>query len=289
MRWIRFWQRRKRSEDFVEELDAYLVHEIDDNLARGMTPNEARHAALRKFGNRTVIKEEIHLMNSVNSLESVWQDLRYASRMLRAKPAFTAVAVLSLALGIGANLALFQLVDALLLRSLPVKAPQQLITLVDHSGHFSDPPNGYTYPQWEEIRANHKPFTEVLAWGTTHFNMAKSGDVRNVDAIFVSGSFFQTLGVSALMGRIFTPADDHRGCGIAGAVIGYGFWQQEYGGSWPRYQSEWASVSDHRSHSAGILRDRSRQTVRCGRSALLTARFSAMAASWTAAMSGGSV
>lgn len=235
MRWRRFWQRRKRSEDFAAELDAYLAHETDDNLARGMTPDEARLAALRKFGNRTVIKEEIHLMNSVNSLESVWLDLRYAFRQLRLKPAFTVVAVLSLALGIGANAALFQLLDALLLRSLPVKAPQQLarISLVEHSGgrdgHFVDEPNDFSYPQWEHIRANHAPFTDVLAWGTTHFNLARSGEVRNADAIFVSGSFFQMLGVSAHIGRVFTPADDHRGCGAAGAVISYGFWQRECG------------------------------------------------------------
>jgi len=167
-------------------------------------------------------------------LESLWQDFRYAARLLRAKPTFTAIAVLSLALGIGANVALFQLVDALLLRSLPVKAPQQLVTFADHSsrtGHFSDDPNDFTYPQWEQIRASHKPFTDVLAWGTTHFNLAKSGDVRNADAIFVSGNFFQALGVTALIGRTFTPADDHRGCGAAGAVISYGFWQREYGGN----------------------------------------------------------
>lgn len=93
-------------------------------------------------------------MNSVRIVESMWQDLRYAVRQMRAHPAFTVVAVLYLALGIGANAALFQLLDALLLRSLPVKAPQQLITLVDHSGrtgHFSDPPNGFTYPQWENF------------------------------------------------------------------------------------------------------------------------------------------
>lgn len=170
----------------------------------------------------------------IRPIESIWHDVRYAARLMRSKPAFTTVAMLSLALGIGANVALFQLVDALLLRSLPVKAPQQLVTLTDHSsrtGHFADDPNDFTYPQWEQIRANHEPFTDVLAWGATHFNLSRSGDVRNADAIFVSGSFFQTLGVSPLIGRTFTPADDHRGCGSPGAVISYGFWQREYGGN----------------------------------------------------------
>lgn len=172
----------------------------------------------------------------VRTLEGFNQDLRHATRMLRAKPAFTGVAVLSLALGIGANAALFQLLNALLLRSLPVNAPQELVNISlagesGRNGHFEDSPNDFTYPQWEQIQSHHEPFTNVLAWGTTHFNLSRSGEVRNVDAMFVSGTFFQTLGVPALVGRTFTPSDDYRGCGAAGAVLSYGFWQREYGGT----------------------------------------------------------
>lgn len=172
----------------------------------------------------------------IRALEGVGQDLRHAVRILRAKPGFTAVAVLSLALGIGANAALFQLLNALLLRSLPVRAPQELVNISlagesGRNGHFEDSPNDFTYPQWEQIQLHHEPFTNVLAWGPTHFNLARSGEVRNVDAMFVSGTFFQTMGVPALIGRTFTPGDDHRGCGSAGAVISYGFWQREFGGT----------------------------------------------------------
>jgi hypothetical protein len=129
MSWKRFFKRRRRDYDFASELAAYLAHETDDNIARGMDPQQARDAALRKLGNRTLLQEEIHRMNSLGFIESIWQDLKYGVRMLRANPAFTVVAVISLALGIGANAALFQLVDAVMLRSLPVKAPEQLVRI----------------------------------------------------------------------------------------------------------------------------------------------------------------
>src|SRR5690348_8075381 len=129
MNWKRFFERKRRDGDFADELRAYLEQESADNIARGMDHREARETALRKLGNVTKLREEIHHMNSLGWIESVWQDLRYGARNLRANPGFTVVAVLSLALGIGANAALFQLIDAVMLRSLPVKAPEQLVRI----------------------------------------------------------------------------------------------------------------------------------------------------------------
>jgi predicted permease len=174
-------------------------------------------------------------MNSLGWLESVWQDLRYGARNLRANPAFTFVALLSLALGIGANAALFQLIDAVMLRSLPVKAPEQLVRIKvpDHSnrnGNFWDQPNDITEPQWEFLRAHHAPFQDVFAWARTRFNLAESGPVHFVHGIYVSGDFFHGLGVPAVIGRTITVADDHKGCGPS-AVLSYSFWQQHFGGS----------------------------------------------------------
>src|SRR4029079_4634492 len=111
------------------ELEAYLAQEIDDNLARGMTPDLARTAARRKLGNPTLIREEIYAMNSLGFVETLWQDLRYGARLLRRNPTFAAVAILTLALGTGANTAIFQLVDAVRLRVLPVDRPEQLADL----------------------------------------------------------------------------------------------------------------------------------------------------------------
>ncbi len=235
MRWRRFLERKRRDRDFVQELEAYLAHEIDRNIAGGRNAQEARDAAFRKLGNRTLLQEEIHKMNSLGFIESIWQDLRYGARMLRANPGFTAVAVISLALGIGANAALFQLIDAVLLKSLPVKAPEQLVRigLPPHSnqnGNFWDQPNDITEPQWDFIRANHAPFEDVFAWGRSQFNISESGAARFVHGIYVSGDFFRTLGVPASIGRAMGPADDRPGCGTSAAVVSYGFWQRELGG-----------------------------------------------------------
>src|SRR5215211_8885210 len=123
----RFFRRRYWDDERARELDAYLAQEIDDNLARGMTPDQARIAARRRLGNTTRIREEIYTMNSLGFLETLWQDLRYGLRILRRNPTFAVVAILTLALGTGANTAIFQLVDAVRLRTLPVEHPEELV------------------------------------------------------------------------------------------------------------------------------------------------------------------
>jgi putative ABC transport system permease protein len=168
-------------------------------------------------------------------MNSLWQDLRYGARMLRQSPGFTVVAVLSLALGIGANTAIFQLLDAVRLKSLPISAPQQLVEvrLVDMTaarGNFSSTYFSVTNPIWEELRDQQQVFTGVSAWGASAFNLALGGEVRPARGLYVSGDFFNVLGVTAVMGRVFTASDDQRGCGQPGAVISHSFWQREYGG-----------------------------------------------------------
>src|SRR5262245_2013177 len=123
----RFLNRSRWDDERARELDAYLTIETDENIARGMTPREARLAAERKLGNRTLIREEIYQMNTISVLDNAWRDLRYGARLLRLNPSFAIIAVLSLALGVGANTAIFQLLDAVRLRTLPVTDPQQLV------------------------------------------------------------------------------------------------------------------------------------------------------------------
>src|SRR3982751_5584871 len=130
------------------------------------------------------------------------QDLRYGTRVLLKNPSFTIVAVLSLALGIGANTAIFQLLDAVRLKKLPVKAPQQLAEiriedLEGARGNFNSPYNAVTNPIWEQIRDYQQSFSNVAAWGKQSFNLSQGGEVRNAKALWVSGDFFNTLGVSA--------------------------------------------------------------------------------------------
>ncbi len=256
MGWKRYFDRKRRDDDFASELEAYVAHEVDNNIARGMDSQRARDAALRKLGNRTLLQEEIYKMNSLGFVENIWQDLRYGARMLRTNPGFTAVAVLSLALGIGANAALFQLIDAVLLKSLPVKAPEQLVRIepLSGSGHWGDVnyrPNDLTNPQWEFLRSSHGPFQNLLAWGRNDFNISEAGAIRLAKGLYVSGDFFAGLGVPALIGRTIGPEDDRRGCGTSAAVISYSFWQREFGGS-PSILSRTISLDGHRFPIIGV-------------------------------------
>lgn len=161
-------------------------------------------------------------------------DLTFALRMLRKNPGFTIVAVLSLALGIGANTAIFQLLDVVRLKTLPVKAPQELaeIRIADLTGirgSFSTRYNAVTNPIWEQLRDRQQGFSGLAAWGTGTFNLAQGGETRPAKALWVSGDFFNVLGVPPMLGRVFAPSDDQRGCGAPGVVISHAFWQREYG------------------------------------------------------------
>ncbi len=221
----------------AREIDAHLEMEAHENIARGMPAADARAAAQRKFGNVTLVREEIFYMNSLGTLETLWQDVKFAARLLRRNPAFTAAAILSLALGIGANAALFELLNSVRLRTLPVKNPQELAhVMIDHrdgaTGDFTSRYPEITNPQWELVRDRQQGFSGILAWSPRRMNLAPRGEVRNIEGLFVSGEFFGVLGTEPYMGRLFTPADDHRGCGSSsGVVLSYAFWQRELGGA----------------------------------------------------------
>ena len=168
-------------------------------------------------------------------LDTMRSDFRHALRLLRLNPGFASVALLSLALGIGANTAIFQLLDAVLLRMLPVQNPQELIEVrVDskhgRSGSFVNGHAQLTTAQWEALRDRQQVFSGLFAWAPDNFNLSPFGEVRNSTGLWVSGDFFSVLGVRPVMGRLFSSADDQRGCGVPGAVISYPFWQHEYHG-----------------------------------------------------------
>jgi predicted permease len=236
MGWRRFWQRRRRDEDLARELESYLAHEADLLASRGLPADEVQWAAQRKLGNRTVVREKVWEMNTLQLLESIWQDFRYAARLLRMNPGFFAVATVSLALGIGANTAIFQLLDAVRLRMLPVANPGQLAELQiaknDHccNGNFSDRRANFTFAQWEQIRSRQQAFSSIFAWGDQQFNMTRSGPARFAEGLWVTGDYFKTLGVKPLLGRLIESGDDSPGCGSAGAVISYSFWEREFAG-----------------------------------------------------------
>jgi putative ABC transport system permease protein len=217
---------RRHLGDVDRELAFHLAETTDRLVADGMPPEAAAREAARRFGHRPGIRERTRDVDVVVWLESFFGDLRYAIRVLRAAPGFTVVAVLSLGLGIGANTAIFSLVDAAILRSLPVTHPEQLVKLA--MGNSSN--DVFTNPLWEEIRARGELFDGLFAFGSDRFNLVPSGQARLVDGDFVSGDYFRTLGVGAAIGRLLQVADDRRGCPPL-AVVSYGFWQSEFGGS----------------------------------------------------------
>jgi putative ABC transport system permease protein len=157
-------------------------------------------------------------------LDAVLQDLRYAIRTLRSSPGFAAVAILSLALGIGANTAIFSLIDSVILKTLPVSHPEELVQVT-----MANSGSSFTNPIWEQVRDRQDVFSGIFAYGGGRFNLAAGGEARYADGNFVAGQFFDTLGLHAVLGRTFSMADDKRGC-PGTAVLGYGFWQKEFGG-----------------------------------------------------------
>ena len=236
MSWRRFLHRASWDAERARELDAHLQIETADNVARGMTPAEARAAAHRSLGNTTLVREEIYRMNSLRRLETLWQDLAYATRLLRRSPTFTIVAVCSLALGIGANTAIFQLLDTVRLRPLPVDRPSDLVEVKivnathGRTGNFTARHGTLTDPIWQRIRDEQRVLSNVFAWSTERVDLADSGESRPAEALLVSGSFFSALGVRPVAGRLLDARDDERACGSPAAVISEGFWRREFGG-----------------------------------------------------------
>jgi putative ABC transport system permease protein len=171
-------------------------------------------------------------------MQTLWQDLRFGLRMLSKSPGFAIVAIVTLALGLGANAAIFQLIDAVRLRTLPVKDPDRLaIVHIDKkhwgSGNFNGPYAEFSYPLWQQAKQRQEVFSSIAAWGGgagQQLNLAHGGEVDMAHVIWISGAFFDTLAVQPMLGRLISGTDDQQGC--SGAVdISYAFWQRRYGGA----------------------------------------------------------
>jgi predicted permease len=249
MRWIhkfplriRSLFRKKRVEDELsDELRFHLEKLAEENLAQGMAPEEARYHARRELGGIQQIKEECRDMRRVNYVENFLQDIRYGLRQLRRNPGFTAVAIITLALGIGANTAIFSLVDAVMLKSLPVANPKQLVRLGDNNNcceMTGSTQNGgsyvlYSYPLYQELRDHTPEFSELAAFTpflttlTVKRNGA-SGPATPYQGELVAGNYFRMFGIRALTGRAFTADDDKPGAPLV-AVMNYHTWQQDFG------------------------------------------------------------
>ena len=236
---------RRLSRDIDRELAFHMAERADELIAAGMSEADAAREARRRFGNYGLQKERTREADVFNWLESLVADLRYATRSLRASPGFALVAILSLALGIGANTAIFSLIDAVMLKYLPVSHPEQLVQVM-----LSDKNGVFTNPLWEQLRDRQDVFTGVFAVSDTRFNLSTGGEARHVAGDWVSGDFFSTLGVGPALGRTIARSDDWRGC-PAVAVLSYGFWQGNYGGD-PSVTGKTISLDSHPFQIVGV-------------------------------------
>lgn len=211
------FRRRQRERDLRQEIRLHLEMEEQEYRESGMSPEEAHYAALRRFGNVALMQERSSEMWSWNSLETLGQDLRYALRMLRKNRGFAAVAIITLALGIGANTAIFSLLNAVLLRELPVQDPGRLVLL--GTGRSGGSTGGfastelYSYSFYREMRQKNQVFSEVSALlsvvlGGMHGAVDGSTKLEPMDVQLVSGTYFSMLGVKPILGHAFTEAED---------------------------------------------------------------------------------
>lgn len=229
------FRRARADADLTEELQFHVDQQIEEYVAGGMSRDEARTLALRRIGTLDVQRELCRDARGVNWIQHLLRDVLGGARLLGRDRGFTTVAILSLALGIGANATIFQLLDSLRLRSLPVVDPGQLVivdvanrawTAGDYSGRYA----AMTSSLFERISANSEPFSGILAWNQTTMDLATRGESRFVEnALYVSGNYFELLGVGAAAGRVFTAADDTLACPTRGVVLSHAFWQREYG------------------------------------------------------------
>jgi len=226
-RFVNVLRPNRVSADIQRELEFHLTERADELMAAGMSEADALREARRLFGNPGVQQERTRDADLLTWLESIVADARYALRALRASPGFALVAILSLGLGIGANTAIFTLLNAVVLRTLPVERPEELLQVTLGGDQFVPE---LTNPIWEQVRDRQDVFSGVFAFGGAAYNLTSGGEIRLAQGSVVSGEFFSTLGVRAAAGRLFTKADDVPGC-PATAVLGYGFWQSEFGGS----------------------------------------------------------
>ena len=235
-----------REASLVEELSQHLTDRYNELRGNGVENAEACALLKEELNDGTLVAGLKRLLSPFpevpvpgidkreRMLAGVGNDLRQALRLLRFNPGFAAVAILSLALGIGANTAIFELIDAVLMRTLPVPMPQHLADIQEtHEGRIGSTvarQKAFSFAIWHQLQQQQKAFSSIAAWSTERFDLGQGGEARYAEGMWVSGSFFQVLQVQPMLGRLIAPSDDYRGCGVRGAVISNAFWLRELGG-----------------------------------------------------------
>ena len=230
---MQWWQIRKRDADLERELQSDLDLEEEEQRERGLSPVDARQAALRAFGNPTLIREQTRAIWSWTWLESLARDLRFSLRTLRRTPGFTAIAILVMALGIGANVALFTVVRGILLKPLPFHDPDRLVMLYEAGLHEDDPAgsnvvSGGMYAEWKKQNSSYSSL--ALAQGIKVGISASGGQLpEKLNSAVFSWDMLRTLGVQPALGRDFMQADDSPTANGT-VLLSWGLWKRRFGG-----------------------------------------------------------
>ncbi len=221
------WRRKRMMDDLDADIREHIERETQDNIDRGVSPEEARYAAHRKFGNVTRAKEDTRMVWSFGWLSQIAEDIRFGLRLLRKNPGFTAVAMLTLALGIGANTAVFSLVYAVLLRPLPYKDPSSLIVLNETTPKVGTV--SVSYPNFLDWRSQSHAFSQMAAVYGVNFNLAGVAQPENISGYAVSPNFLSMMGIRPLLGRDFDASEEKAGTTPV-ILLSYSLWQTHFAG-----------------------------------------------------------
>ncbi|HEY8460411.1 MAG TPA: ABC transporter permease [Blastocatellia bacterium] len=223
------FRRESVLQDIEEELRVHVEMETDANIRRGMPPDEARAAAMKSFGDLSRKAELGYDVRGGGWLETLWQDLRYGARMLMKNPGFTLVAVAALALGIGANTAVFSVVNAILLQPLPFKDSDRLALIWTRFTALGEEQSWMSAPEYEDLQEQSKLFEEFALMRDWIFDFTDRGETEMTPSVLVSWNLFPMLGVKPAHGRSFLPDEDRRGAGKV-VMMSYDFWRRRFGG-----------------------------------------------------------
>jgi predicted permease len=225
MKWADAFRRRQSQQDLNDEIEVHIAIEVQRRIERGESPDAARTAALREIGSMAAVAEAIRDVWFWGTFDRLMQDLRYALRTLRKTPVFTTVGILSLALGIGANAAIFSIINAVLLQTLPVRNPDELVILTSFQRNRV---GNFAYPDYERLRDRARSFTGVLGASFPAIaNIGTGDETSRAQVQMISGNYFSVLGVGMVLGRPIDAGDDNSSV----AVISHSFWQKTFGGN----------------------------------------------------------
>ncbi|MGC2333112.1 MAG: ABC transporter permease [Candidatus Acidiferrales bacterium] len=226
MRFVGLFGKQRRDRELAAELESHLQMHIEENLRTGMTPDKARRQALIQLGGVEQTKESYRDRRGLPWLEALLQDLRFGLRMLRNNPGFTAVAVLTLALGIGVNVAIFSVVDATLLDPIPLPQPDRIVSLFTTWPSYAHA--GFSYPNFLDIQRENRSMSGVTAWRFDSFSLTGSGESEQLRGKMVTANFFSLLGIRPILGRTFRADEDRLGAAPV-AILSEGLWKRHFG------------------------------------------------------------